>query len=70
MLATAPDLTKIDSNKVIYHARSINPTFTGLKDLEFGEVMFDRICINTKWNAKICPFAKVCIKQGVEKEEK
>lgn len=64
------DLTKIDPNKVIYRARSINPIFPGLMDLAFWKVGFDRICINTKCNAKLCPFAEVCIKQGVEKVEK
>lgn len=63
------DLTKIDPNKVIYRARSINPTFPGLMDLAFWKVGFDRICTNTKCNAKRCPFAEVCIKQGVENME-
>lgn len=64
------DLTKIDPNKVIYRARSINPTFPGLVDLAFWKVGFDRICTNNKCNAKLCPFAELCIKQGVEKVEK
>lgn len=64
------DFTNIDPNKVIYRARSLNPTFPGLMDLAFWKVGFDRICTNTKCNAKLCPFAELCIKQGVEKGEK
>lgn len=64
------DLTKIDPNQLIYRARSINSTFLRLMNLAFWKVGFDRICTNTKCNTKICPFADVCIKQGVEKVEK
>lgn len=63
------NFAKIDPNKVIYRARSINPIFPGLMDLAFWKVGFDRICTNSKCNAKKCPFARLCIKQGVKMVE-
>ena len=59
------DFSQIDSTKVIYKAKSINPTFPGLMDLAFWEIGTKKICTNKKCNSKNCPFGDICKKQGI-----
>ena len=58
--------SEIDSAKITYAARSINPTFPGLLDLIFWEIGEQRICENSRCHKEKCPFGSFCIKQGIK----
>ena len=55
--------SSIDSNKVIYRAKSMNPEFPGIMDLAFWKIGEEKICTNTACNDEKCPFGKICKKQ-------
>lgn len=59
-------LSEIDPTMVVYRAKSLNPNFPGLMDLAFYQIGSDGICQNKKCNSDICPFGKICIKQGID----
>ncbi len=58
--------SKIDSSKITYSARSINPNFPGVLDLIFWEIGEQKICSNNKCHKKKCPFGSFCIRQGIK----
>ena len=60
------DFKNIDTNKVIYAAKSLNPEFPGVLDPVLWEIGYKKICTNDgcKYDEKNkCPFAEFCIKQ-------
>ena len=62
-------LADIDPTMVVYRAKSLNPSFPGLMDLAFYNIGSKGICQNRKCNAGICPFGKICKKQGISDEK-
>ena len=62
------DFSNIDSTKIIYRAKSIYPEFPGIMDLAFWQIGKDKICTNTECHADICPFGKICKRQGICKK--
>lgn len=66
-LSEGASFSEMDSTKVIYKAREINPEFPGILDLLCWQIGEQRICTNGICRCGECKLNSICEKKGLEK---